>query len=174
MMKLSDNDFEIFGLQPGFKLDEAALTQAYLRLQGQTHPDRFANAGQAERRLAVQWATRINEGYKRLTDPVERAIYWCQLQGTDPKTHQSGLPVELLMQQMEWREALAELATLDEADTLLATVNKERRNALGQVELQIDELNDVNAACHTLQGLLFMNKFLLELNKKLEQLEDAA
>ena len=72
-IKLSDSDFDIFGLPCQFELDSAALSASYLRLQNQTHPDRFANSSAQEKRLAVQWATRVNEAYKRLQNPMERA-----------------------------------------------------------------------------------------------------
>ena len=108
-IKLSDSDFDIFGLPCQFELDSAALSASYLRLQNQTHPDRFANSSAQEKRLAVQWATRVNEAYKRLQNPMERAIYWCELHGENPRGQQSNLPPALLMQQMEWREALEEI-----------------------------------------------------------------
>ena len=122
MAHLSDTDFEIFDLPCQFALNKQALTAAYLRLQNQTHPDRFANASTQDKRLAVQWSTRINEAYKRLQNPTERAIYWCELQGMKPREHQGNLPPALLMQQMQWRESLEDLKTADEIEKLLAQV----------------------------------------------------
>lgn len=174
MASLNDSDFEIFGLPCQFEIDSAALGNAYLNLQNQTHPDRFANASAQERRLAVQWTTRINEAYKRLSNPVERAIYWCELQGEDPRGHQSNLPADLLMQQMEWREALEDAGGVDDLDELLTQVRAEKQAKLTEMAARIDHDRDAKAATQTAQALLFIDKFLLELNKRIEILEDAS
>ncbi|MEQ9106870.1 MAG: Fe-S protein assembly co-chaperone HscB [Limnobacter sp.] len=171
---LSDSDFDIFGLPCQFKLDSAALSASYLRLQSQTHPDRFANSGSQEKRLAVQWATRINEAYKRLQNPMERAIYWCELNGENPRGQQSKLPPSLLMQQIEWREALEEIDGVGDLENLLDEVATEKKRCLDLIAQQIDSENNAQAANGTAQALLFIDKFMIELTRKLEQLEDAS
>jgi len=173
-IKLSDNDFEIFGLPCQFNLDSAALSASYLRLQSQTHPDRFANSSAQEKRLAVQWATRVNEAYKRLQNPMERAIYWCELNGENPRGQQSNLPPALLMQQMEWREALEEIEGVEALENLLDEVAAEKKRCLALIAQQIDSEKNAQAANGTAQALLFIDKFMIELTKKLEQLEDAS
>lgn len=172
--QLSDSDFDIFGLPCQFELDSAALSASYLRLQSQTHPDRFANAGSHEKRLAVQWATRINEAYKRLQNPMERAIYWCELNGENPRGQQSNLPPALLMQQMDWREQLEEIESAHELEDLIDLVAAEKKRCLRVIADQIDQDKDAKAACNTAQALLFIDKFMFQLNKKLEQMEDAS
>ena len=37
-------------------------------------PDRFGRG--AARRVAMQWAVRVNEAYQRLKDPLQRAPTW--------------------------------------------------------------------------------------------------
>ena len=174
MASLTDNDFEIFGLPCRFELDKTGLTNAYLKLQNQTHPDRHANASAGEKRLAMQWATRVNEAYGRLKDPLERAIYWCGLQGQDARAHQVALPAELLMQQMQWREALDETQEAQALQTLLQQVTQTRKDLLTQLGLEIDDEHDATAAIKTTQALMFVEKFLHEVTRKLEKLEDAA
>lgn len=174
MAKLGDTDFEIFGLPMQFELDGQALSQSYLKLQNTTHPDRFANASAQEKRMAVQWTTRLNEAYKRLSNPTERAIYWCELQGEDPRGRQSNLPPQLLMQQMEWRESLEDASDIDSLEDLMDEVMAERKRCLTQIAQQIDSDQDAKAATQTAQGLLFVDKFVSELKKRIEQLEDAS
>ncbi|WP_138519364.1 Fe-S protein assembly co-chaperone HscB [Limnobacter alexandrii] len=176
-IKLSDSDFEIFGLPCQFELDSVALSASYLRLQSQTHPDRFANSSAQEKRLAVQWATRVNEAYKRLQNPLERAIYWCELNGENPRGQQSNLPPALLLQQMEWREALEEIEGakgIEALENLLDEVSAEKKRCLALIAQQIDGEKNAQAANATAQALLFIDKFMIELTKKLEQLEDAS
>lgn len=71
--------FELFGLKPAFKVDLEALHAAHERAILQVHPDRFADRPAAERRVAEQWASRINEAYAVLKDPVKRAVWLCKL-----------------------------------------------------------------------------------------------
>jgi len=57
-------------------------------LQAEVHPDRFAAEGAAAQRIAMQWAVRVNEAYRRLKDPIKRAAYLCELNGAaiEPRT----------------------------------------------------------------------------------------
>lgn len=174
MINLKDNDFDIFGFPCQFELDSQALSAAYLRLQGEIHPDRFANASAQEKRLAMQWATRINEAYKRLQNPIERAIYWCELNGENPRAQQSSLPTELLMQQIDWREQLEETDSQQTLRNLIEAVSAEKKRCMHAMANYIDQDKDAKAACNAAQGLLFIDKFMFELNKKLEQMEDAS
>ena len=46
------------------------LDARWRALQAQVHPDRFAAEGAAAQRVAMQWAVRVNEAYRRLKDPL--------------------------------------------------------------------------------------------------------
>ena len=54
------NHYDLFQLPQQFTVDGAALDSAYREVQGRVHPDRFVNAPDAEKRVAMQWATRAN------------------------------------------------------------------------------------------------------------------
>src|SRR5512137_454605 len=75
------NYFELFGLPARFDVDAAALDRAYRALQTEVHPDRFAAGTDAERRVAMQSAARVNEAYRALKDPVARASPLLALHG---------------------------------------------------------------------------------------------
>ena len=83
--EFSRNHFELFGLPVAYSVDPAALERAYRDLQGRVHPDRFASASEAERRVAMQWATRANEAYRTLRNPIDRARYLLSLKGFDTR-----------------------------------------------------------------------------------------
>jgi len=74
-LSLKANDFALFGLPERFALDRAQLDARWKQLQGAAHPDRFATDTAAAQRVAMQWAVRINEAYRRLKDPLARAAY---------------------------------------------------------------------------------------------------
>ena len=108
-MNLSVNYFELFGLPVRFLLDKVALDKAYRDLQSRVHPDRFADAGAAEQRVSMQWATRANEAYNTLRKPLSRARYFLELHSVDLATESNtAMPAEFLVEQMEWREAVDE------------------------------------------------------------------
>jgi molecular chaperone HscB len=90
-------------------VDPQALDQAYRALQAQVHPDRFADRSDAERRVAMQWAAAANEAYRVLKKPLPRAKYLIESAGVVlGEQDNTAMPAEFLMQQMEWRELVAE------------------------------------------------------------------
>ena len=136
----SQNHFALFGLQPAFRIDLAALDQAYRDIQSQVHPDRFANANEAERRMSMQWATHANEAYQTLKKPASRARYLLQLHGVDAlEESNTSMPGEFLMRQMEWREAIGDAkaerdsARLETLELELKASAKSLQNALAQL-----------------------------------------
>src|ERR1017187_3969450 len=111
MMKvdLQQDFFSLFGLPTHFQLDSNSLEQKYRALQTQVHPDKFSHLSETERRVSMQWATHVNEGYQTLRSPLNRARYLLSLHGVDTQEESNtAMPVDFLMQQMEWRETLAE------------------------------------------------------------------
>lgn len=81
-----DDHFGLFGLPARFDLDPQALESAWRTVAAQVHPDRYATASPAERRVAMQWAARANEAYRLLRDPLLRARYLCEQAGVDLQT----------------------------------------------------------------------------------------
>ncbi|WP_426190814.1 Fe-S protein assembly co-chaperone HscB [Massilia sp. DWR3-1-1] len=160
------NHFELFNLPARFDVDSKALDAAYRDVQGQVHPDRFVNAGDAEKRVAMQWATRANEAYQTLKNPQKRARYLVELHGVDLQTESNtAMPLDFLMQQMEWREALGDAcAARDEAalDGLDEQVQSARKAQLAEVGRQLDG-TDFAGAGQTVRALMFLDKFGEEL-----------
>lgn len=170
-MDFSQNHFALFGLPIAFELDAERLEHAYRDIQAQIHPDRFAHAGEAEQRLSMQWATRVNEAYQTLRKPFERARYLLQLNGVDAlDPRDTSMPLDFLMRQMEWREALADAGgdsgALARLEDELRAHAAELRAELAQ---QIDRRRDWLAAAATLRKLRFMDKLLEEIEAAYEQ-----
>jgi len=156
------NHFELFQLPQRFALDGAALDAAYREVQGQVHPDRFINASDADRRVAMQWATRANEAYQTLKNPLKRAAYLCELNGADLKAEaNTAMPGGFLVQQMEWRETLQEARAEKNIDALEA-LEKDLRNMrseqMQQLELWLTAKNYEQAAQGVRQWM-FLEKF---------------
>jgi molecular chaperone HscB len=156
---LRKTDFELFSLEPKFRLDTEALSTSFLKLQMLTHPDRFAAGTDSEKRLSLQLTTRINEAYQRLKEPLSRGKYLCELRGAliQAETN-TAMPVSFLMEQMQWREALDE----SNADiAILRTEVKAKQAALlADMERQLDIEQDAHAASDSVRQLMFVEKFL--------------
>lgn len=118
---LSSNHFELFGLPQAFELDRGKLDARYRELQRQVHPDRFASAGDQERRISMQQAARLNEAYQVLKDPLRRGRYLLELRGMDLDDQQQSLrDTAFLMEQMELREELEVVAEASDPLVVLA------------------------------------------------------
>ncbi len=170
-MKLDDDDFTLFALPQRFAQERALVDTRWRELQGQVHPDRFAVEGAAAQRVAMQWAVRVNEGYQRMRDPLKRAAYLCEIKGVGIHAeNNTAMPTGFLMQQMEWREALDEAASLSDVEALADKVATHRRQALVQLQSTLDEQADYNAAAQQIRALMFVERFADDVDRRLEAL----
>lgn len=103
--------FDTLGVEPRFDLDLRALEQRHRDLSRALHPDRYAGAPAAERRLALGRAIEANDALRVLRDPIRRAEALLQRAGVarGEEGEQKASPA-LLMEMMESREELAEAA----------------------------------------------------------------
>lgn len=171
----SQDFFALFGLKRAYRIDAARLDQAYHELQGQVHPDRHAHLSDAEKRLSMQWATQVNEAYRTLKKPLLRANYLLQLAGTDTD-HESNtaMPAEFLMEQMEWREAVAEAREAGEhheLEKLMQRLEKHAGAIRDEIETSLDAKKDYAAAADAVRRLMFIEKLEHEIEDALEALE---
>ncbi|NTV94810.1 MAG: Fe-S protein assembly co-chaperone HscB [Thiobacillus sp.] len=174
MADFNQNHFALFGLTPAFAIDAEALDRAYRELQAEIHPDRFAHAGEADQRLAVQWATRANEAYQALKHPFARACYLLTLQGIDAMAPgHAAMPMAFLERQMAGREALADAvaeADFDALDRLEKATRTEAEKLLGEVAESIDSRHDYAAAAEVLRQYRFLEKFLADLGHAYDEM----
>jgi molecular chaperone HscB len=148
------NHFDLFQLPARFDVDMDALDSAYREIQGRVHPDRFVNASDAEKRVAMQWATRANEAYQTLRHPQKRAQYLCELHGVDLQTESNtAMPMDA--------------AALDELD---AQVRGEKKGRLAAVGKLLDA-GDYEGAAQGVRALMFLDKFGDELHYAFEAID---
>ncbi len=173
---LQQDFFSLFGLPARFQLDTALLEQRFRALQADVHPDKFAHLGEAERRMSMQWATHVNEGYKTLHSPLNRARYLLSLNGVDTQEDSNtSMPTAFLMQQMEWREALEEAVGAKDIDALEALeqrVQHETRALQQQLAVSLDEAHDFAAASGIVRKLKFLEKLEEEIASAFDELDD--
>ncbi|MBC3811262.1 Fe-S protein assembly co-chaperone HscB [Undibacterium aquatile] len=160
------NHFELFQLPQQFAVDSAQLDRAYREVQNTVHPDKFVQASEAEKRVAMQWATHANEAYQTLKKPLKRATYLCQLQGVDLQTESNtSMPAAFLMQQMEWRETFEDARHSNNISALLA-LEKELHDALKSALQQVGsalDAQDYKAATLHIRTCMFLEKFIADI-----------
>ncbi len=180
MIDLTKNNyFDLFGLPVAYVLDTGALSDRYRELQRVVHPDRYASASDQDQRLALQQATLANEAYQTLRDPLKRALYMLQLQGidTDQETAITRDPA-FLMQQMELREALADVRGQDDPAQRLDELMRDIR---GMIEAEVARLavqletatpEQLEAARESVDRMQFLNKLYNEAEAVEAELEE--
>lgn len=171
-MPIDSDDFELFGLPRRFTLERAELDARRRALQAEVHPDRFAAAGAAAQRAAMQWAVRVNEAYERLKEPLRRAAYLCELGGVPIAAEDNtAMPSDFLVQQMAWREALDDAGTREAVQRIAADLASHRREAYRTLGSTIDGAADFAAAAQQVRALMFVERFAADVEERLEASE---
>jgi molecular chaperone HscB len=171
-VKLDDTDFDLFALPPQQALDRSALDARWRQLQAEVHPDRFASGDAAAQRVAMQWVLRVNEAYQRLKDPVRRAAYLCALRGVSVDAERNtAMAPAFLLQQMAWREALAEAQDLEAVERLGDDVARTERELLARLTTCLDTDRDTASAATQVRALMFVQRFRQDIERRLDVLD---
>lgn len=172
------NYFQLFDLPTSFSIDVADLKQRHRDLQRSLHPDRFANSSEQEQRLALQRSSAVNDGFEVLSHPLQRAEHFLELNQVPLESAESTVKdTQFLMQQMEFRERLEDVSSVQDLDDLedeidaftkeLNTTLAEQLNTLSQY-LESQKQEQWLLASTLIRKLAFFYKLLDEL----KQLED--
>lgn len=175
-MDFNADHFALFDLSPAFRLDAALLDRRYLDLQSQVHPDRFASSGEAQRRVSLQWATRVNEAYQTLKKPLSRAAYLLHLAAHDiGSENNAAMPADFLVEQMEWREAVAEARAAGEHHELERLHHRLQRDLAAlheEIAVLLDDQHDLPEAADRVRRLMFLEKLLLDIDDAIAACEE--
>lgn len=167
---MNQDYFELFELPVQFAVNLSELEQVWRSKSAQVHPDRFATASDAEKRVAMQWASLINEAYQVLKNPIKRATYLCEQQGVDIAAESNtSMPPEFLFKQMEWREELESAASNQDALLqLMQQVKTEEQDLNHEVAELIDQQKNWSEAAEKLRQWMFIDKFRSEIKEQLD------
>lgn len=174
-LSLGSNHFELFGLSPKFNIELATLESNFRKIQSESHPDRFVSASSAEKLQSMQLATLANEAYQILKNPANRAKYLLELQGIVAISEtNTAMPLDFLMQQMEWRESLEDAKAakdINALENLLREMQQEAKLLQSEIAVLIDQKQDYTSATDATRKLIFIDKVVADINKAIEQLE---
>lgn len=111
-----------------FNIPTADLKREFLQLQGLVHPDKYPNG--VEKQHAEGLSARINEAYRTLVDPLQRAQYilreWHGIDVTaEDAATKHALDPETLMEVMEVQETIEEVGATAEGEGQINALKKE-------------------------------------------------
>src|ERR1700748_3229185 len=171
---LPADHFDLFHLPQRFAVDTHALDEAYRAVQAQVHPDRFAAAGEAQKRVAMQWASQANDASQTLKQPLKRAIYLLHLRGIDVQAeNNTAMEPAFLMQQMEWRERIEDAAAsrnVTELESLGRDLRDDARVRFDKLAALLDSHAD-QAAAEAVRQLMFIERVSEDVNTQIERLD---
>lgn len=167
-----DNYFSLLQCPQRFAIDLQALEDAWRRACANTHPDRFATATEAEKRVALQWAARVNQAYQVLKDPISRASYLCELAGVSiDADNNTAMDPAFLMEQLQWREAVDEAAATPDPQQaltpLLQQVQAKAKAQQQQLCQALDQAGDYEQARRLVRQAMFLAKLQNDIQQRL-------
>lgn len=170
------NYFEIFSQPVSTELDIDLLKEKNRELQQQVHPDRFANSSDAEKRQAMQITSLVNEAFETLKNSLTRLQYMLTLKGVDMNGEtDTAMDGVFLMEQMELREEIANVDSqknsLDVLDAMALELKARSVNLVSDFESAFND-DALDKGRDIVRKLQFINKAQIEINDKIEQIED--
>ena len=102
--------FEFFGIKRHLAIDIPQLQIRFYELSRKLHPDRYGRKSAEERALSTEATAILNDGWRILKDPLERAEYVLNQEGFNIAEQRSkDVPPELLEEVFELNMAIEEL-----------------------------------------------------------------
>lgn len=161
------NYFELLHLPIDFEVDLAVLNENYRQVQKNVHPDNFAMGSDAERRLAIEQTTELNQALQTLKHPLKRAQYLLQLNGFEPQEEIKNIAEYFLFEQLTLRETLSEINDFTTLNVFLADLEKKIQTLLNEFKSNYQIKN-----WHLAQETVDKLQFLYKLHDQAMQLEE--
>ncbi len=175
MTNSQTNYFQLFALPKQFDIDVQSLEINFRKIQSASHPDRFVAASADEKLQSMQTATTANEAYGTLKSPARRAKYLLELQGINAISDtNTAMPMDFLMQQMEWREQLEDAKAAKDIpalEQLMTTLQTEYKSIQTDLVELFDAKKDYPSATDATRKLIFIDKVCADIHQAIEQLD---
>jgi len=165
--------YEALDLSPRLALDPEDLKRRFYDKSRQWHPDRFSRAAAREQQKALDMTAAINDAFRTLRDPVQRAEYFLGEHGLGPSKH---APPELLEEVFEMNMALEELRSGDESARPSLEAARERfqhlmdeiDHGLSVMSMRYDEKAD-ESLLHAIRSGLDRRRYVANLIRDVEK-----
>ena len=129
--------FSFFGLPRKLGIDLADLERRFRALSRQFHPDYYYNGTTAERLASLERSSYLNDAYRILKQPLDRAEYLLKVEGLPPAgRHQDAGEMEpgLLEEVFALNEELDEIREARASGADEATIRARVETARGPIE----------------------------------------
>ncbi|KAG1152937.1 hypothetical protein G6F37_000650 [Rhizopus arrhizus] len=124
---------------PNFDIDLKSLRRRFLALQQKAHPDSYSNAHKREHEYAQLQSSVINKAYNTLKNPLTRAKYILSQKGYKLSEEDSLTDPELLMEVMELREELEEVANEGELQVVKEKNDEKFKETIEKLQTAFDK-----------------------------------
>ncbi len=167
--------FALFELQPAFTVDLQQLAARYRELARAVHPDRFADAGEREQRLALRPARERNDAEQAQKVAPRRRHHLKAHQEHRVAMEATVQDPQFLLQQMELRE---ELESLHETADLAGVAAFKQRLKAAQLHLEEQfahcwqDAAQRDMAERLMRRMQFLDKLAREVRQLEERLDD--
>jgi len=167
--------FQLFSLPEQFDIDTKLLEANFRKIQSTSHPDRFVSANASEKLASMQLATLSNEAYGTLKNAARRAKYLLEKQGIDAVADtNTALPMDFLMEQMEWREQLENAKAAKDVpamDKFLSKLRSESKALEHELTGLFDVKKNYATATEVTRKLIFIDKVCADIQQAIEYLD---
>ncbi len=134
--------YEFFDLPRRLALDAEDLKNRFYTLSRLLHPDRYTRRSEQERRFSLEASSILNDAYRVLKDPIQRAEYILRQEGFPVGDQRNkDVPPELLEEVFELNMALDELRGGDlEVLPQLDAMRRRFQEMLAEIDRGLDAL----------------------------------
>ena len=167
----------MLGIERKLSTGPSLLQKRFYQLSRQLHPDRFTRRSAAEQRHSLEASSRLNDAYRTLRDPVERAEYVLAGEGFDiGEQRGKDVPPELLEEVFELNMALEELRSGDESQReALEEMRGRFEKMLGGIDAELaghfkawDDSSD-RAVLERIRGVLNRRRYIRNLVRDVQR-----
>jgi molecular chaperone HscB len=144
--------FTFFGLPRKLTIDLADLERRFRALSRQFHPDYYYNATTAERLASLERSSYLNDAYRVLKQPLDRAEYLLKVEGLPPvgqhqdaRTLEPGLLEEVFALNEELDDIRTARASGEDPESLRARAEAARRPIEARAAAQERRLEELFA-----------------------------
>ena len=171
-VSLSQDYFSFFGIPRKLSVDTSDLQSRFYSLSRQFHPDRFARGAAADQQYALDATALLNDAYRVLRDPIQRAEYLLAQEGFDIGEQRSkNVPPELLEEVFELNMLLEETPERDElerARTKFQSMQVETDEELSSMFERYDVSED-RTVLQGIRGVLNRRRYIQNLVRDVEK-----
>jgi len=120
--------FTVMGLPRKLSIDTRVLEPVFHALSRRFHPDMYRMAAPRERMIALENSALLNQAYRTLRDPFDRAAYLLELERGREGDRRDSPPQDLFEEILEVQELLGDyrLADGSERESLRPQLNQKR------------------------------------------------